>query len=578
MLVVPLIAAAFGAALPALPIDLTPNADDEHVREAAEALRARPIDLNRAGVEELLEIPWLDPVLAWRIVGWRDSVGGFSSTTELGRVPGLTPDWLRLVLPFVRVGPVQSPAGGSARLSLRADTMPPGGRWSGSAAASIERGPWSAALAAENDAGEPILPDWLGGSLAYESGATRACAGDFTFGSGLGLVFSGPHRRFADRAGRSPDGPSSMRALRLPLEARHLRGLAVERRFGEFTLAGFGSWAGRDAVLGADGEPRRIRLDGRNSDSTRLAGRRAVDEKSVGARAGFERAGFRLALTLGHLDYEPGIAPADSHWSFFGRSLTFGGAGLDWLGRPYRLAAEAAGSTGGGWAGAATVEGNWDRFRLALGADARTAGFFAPLGRWQSTTDRRDRFSGRVSARWTPGALSVSASASSLQDYVTDSLPGRAGLDIGLPIGPVRLTMGVERRYRLDEPSFRRAHAELRWQALPVLGLGLEFDDGYPEGTAGHGRAAAVRVETGVGRVSLRAAAARFDVAGSARMYFTDPMVFGPALSYSTARTGWRIGAAAGARLAFGRFGLSAGWSPGVEAGWNAATWLETGR
>jgi hypothetical protein len=578
MLVVPVLAALIGVVPPLFPVDLPENEDDEHVRETVAALTASPLDINEVGVDELLAIPWLDPVLAWRIVRHRDSVGGFRTLGELRLVPGMTAEWVRLVAPCLQVGPGPTPVRTAARLTLRSDTIPPAGdRLAGSVAVALDRGPWSAALAAENDAGEPVLPDWLGGSVAYRAGETQACAGDFTFGTGLGLVFSGPHRRFADRTGRNPGGPSTLRALRLPLETRALRGLAAERAFGRFTLAGFAAWTGRDAVLGSDGNVRRIRLDGRNDDSSRLAGRRAVDERAAGARAGINWGAARLGLSFGRVDYSPGIAPVESLWSFHGRSLVFGGVGYDWLGRPFRAAVELAGSSGGGGAGAAAVEGNWDRFRLALGADLRQAGFYAPLGRWQSTTGRRDRFSARASVRWTPGALAVSASASSYQDFLVDSLPGRVALDIGMPLGPVRLTLGVERRYRLDEPRFRRAHAELRWQPAGPLGLAIEFDDGHAEASPGRGRSVALRAETGLRALSFKAAAARFDIAGGARMYHGEPVVYGPARSYSTAATGWRLSGAAGVRLGFGRIGLSAGWTPSARSGWEAALRVEAG-
>ena len=586
MVVMAVCAGLLGLATTLLPVDLPEDEDDNYVHETVAMLAAGPLDLNRVTAEELLAIPWLDPVLAYRIVAHRDSAGRFRSVADLRLVPGMTSDWLRLIEPYVRAG--RSPGGRRAaasrlhsfgRVTLRVDTLPPAaGRAAGSAVVMVRQGPWRVALAAENDPGEPVLPDWLGGSVALDAGVTQFCAGDFTFGSALGLVFSGPHRRYADRAGAIPRGPSFVRPVRAPLETRALRGLAAEHSVGRWSLAGFGSWARRSAALGDDGEVRRIRYDGRHDDSLTLAGRRAVDERSAGARAGFNWGENRLGLNLGWLGYEPGIAPTDSLRSFHGRTLAFGGAGFDRLGHPYRLAAEVAGSSGGGMAGAAVVEGDWNSFRLALGADTRQARFFAPLGRWQSTTARKDRFSARARVRWTPGPLVVTASASSYGDYLVDSLPGRVGGELGMPLGPARLTMGIERRYRLDEPRFRRAHAALQWRPDGPLGITLEYDDGYPEGTIAHGRTVALRLEAGVGSFRFRAVAARFDIAGNARMYLSDPVVYGPGRSYSTAQSGWRFGGAVGWRLPFGRVGLNAGYALGEKPGWNAALRIEAGR
>ncbi|MFO7639323.1 MAG: helix-hairpin-helix domain-containing protein [bacterium] len=578
MLVALLLALAPGWGMPQPALDLPRDEDDDFVLETMAVLEANPLDINRVGPDELLAIPWLDPVLAWRLVAYRDSVGRFRSLQELRQVPGLTGDWLRLLEPYLTVRDRPEPMRVSGRLTLKTDALPPArDRWAGSAAVTARRGPWTAALTAENDLGEPTLPDWLGGSVAFDAGKSQLCAGDYTFGSALGLVFSGPHRRFADRAGTTPRGPSFVRPLGAPLEGRALRGLAGEYARGGWTMAGFGSWAARSAVLGDDGAVRRVRYDGRHDDSLTLAGRQAVDEYAAGARAGYGWRQSRLGLNLGRVEYAPGIAPAESLRSFHGRALSFGSVGFDWLSRPYRLAAELAGSTGGGVAAAAAVEGTWDGFRLALGAEARQARYFAPLGRWQSTTGRYDRVSARARVRWNPGPVAVSVAASSYRDYLADSLPARLGGEVAVPFGPVRLALGLEERYRLDEPLFRRAHAALRWQPVKQLGLAVEYEDGHPAAGPARGRALALRAELGVGPVKARAGVGRFEVAGNARMYFSEPAVFGPSRVYSTAADGWRWHGAVGTRLGPGRVGLSAGYAAGPEPDWDMAFRLEAG-
>lgn len=47
------------------------------------------IDINRAGVEELTRLPGIGPVLAERIVAYRDSVGRFREVSELTAVKGI---------------------------------------------------------------------------------------------------------------------------------------------------------------------------------------------------------------------------------------------------------------------------------------------------------------------------------------------------------------------------------------------------------------------------------------------------------------------------------------------------------
>jgi competence ComEA-like helix-hairpin-helix protein len=61
-----------------------------------------PIDLNRATAEELERLPGVGPVVARRIVAWRDSAGGFTNMEELRRIRGIGPALLEAIRPLVR--------------------------------------------------------------------------------------------------------------------------------------------------------------------------------------------------------------------------------------------------------------------------------------------------------------------------------------------------------------------------------------------------------------------------------------------------------------------------------------------
>ncbi len=87
-----------------------PRRGPAHARSHRAAPGA-PVDLNRAGVEELEGLPGVGPVLAERIVARRRSGGGFASVDDLRKVPGVGPAKLDRLRPLVTVGPV-APAPG----------------------------------------------------------------------------------------------------------------------------------------------------------------------------------------------------------------------------------------------------------------------------------------------------------------------------------------------------------------------------------------------------------------------------------------------------------------------------------
>ncbi|MGO4186720.1 helix-hairpin-helix domain-containing protein [Pseudarthrobacter sp. TAF60_1] len=64
---------------------------------------AGKVNLNTAGVEELDALPKVGPVLAQRIVDWRNEHGPFKSVEELDAVDGVGPKMLETLLPLVGV-------------------------------------------------------------------------------------------------------------------------------------------------------------------------------------------------------------------------------------------------------------------------------------------------------------------------------------------------------------------------------------------------------------------------------------------------------------------------------------------
>lgn len=62
------------------------------------------LDLNRATVEELITLPGIGPVLAARIVAWREDHGPFQSVDDLRQVSGIGEKTLERIRDLVTVG------------------------------------------------------------------------------------------------------------------------------------------------------------------------------------------------------------------------------------------------------------------------------------------------------------------------------------------------------------------------------------------------------------------------------------------------------------------------------------------
>jgi competence protein ComEA len=69
----------------------------------AKPLPAEPIDVNRAGAEELQRLPGVGPVMAARIVAERQKKP-FAAVEDLRRVSGIGPKTLEKMRPYVKIG------------------------------------------------------------------------------------------------------------------------------------------------------------------------------------------------------------------------------------------------------------------------------------------------------------------------------------------------------------------------------------------------------------------------------------------------------------------------------------------
>lgn len=88
----------------ALTMALTVRVAPERPMERFIARLSEPLDLNRATLDELIALPGIGPVLARRIIEYREAQGGFKSVEELLSVRGIGPKKLAQIKERVRVG------------------------------------------------------------------------------------------------------------------------------------------------------------------------------------------------------------------------------------------------------------------------------------------------------------------------------------------------------------------------------------------------------------------------------------------------------------------------------------------
>ena len=94
-----------------VPVEAAPELLDAALLASAAQVEQAPlppaekVDLNQASLVELERLPGVGFILAQKILAYRDEYGPFTSLFDLERIPGLNPDTLQELEPWVTVAP-----------------------------------------------------------------------------------------------------------------------------------------------------------------------------------------------------------------------------------------------------------------------------------------------------------------------------------------------------------------------------------------------------------------------------------------------------------------------------------------
>jgi hypothetical protein len=260
---------------------LETNADYTQIYEDLVMFTEKPLNLNHAGVDELINFPLITPVQAAAIVAHRKRFGFFLQVAEL-QVVGMEPEQIRALAPFVNISP-----GLEDRVKGLADKLQQGktelilttkrrypdleGKYNGDPLAMSTRlrytlpGVYSFGLTAEKDPGEYWWnkgPDFVSMHAAiFNFGAVKSLvAGDYVLSMGQGLVMgSGIGIGKSASVLNIKRSQPMVKAYRGVNEFLFLRGVASTLRISkkwDFTVAlasnGLSARLGDTAGLGAD--------------------------------------------------------------------------------------------------------------------------------------------------------------------------------------------------------------------------------------------------------------------------------------------------------------------------------------
>ena len=315
-----------------------------------ERLREDPLDLNTASLSELLQIPWLYPALARRILSTRKQLGGFDHLSQLKEIPGMTQAIFGLITPYLQVRPVEKvrPAVkkrrpfGKGRFRARAiEKNPLEGEenYLGNSRKVYTRIDFEPkenlgfGLLTEKDQGEDSYTDLLNYHFEWKNRGTieKIILGHYELDFGEGLLFSSSSFIFKG-SGIIKGSEKGLRPYRSSNENGGLHGGAITSNFGSLDLSLFASLAELDGTLNEDGTVKNLYEEGVHRDSAEIAKKDQVREKIFGGRIEFSSKKVKVGMTGYTGSYDPPFEPEDSPryaYAFEGKRYTLVGADFE---------------------------------------------------------------------------------------------------------------------------------------------------------------------------------------------------------------------------------------------------------
>ncbi|MCC6865119.1 MAG: helix-hairpin-helix domain-containing protein [Ignavibacteria bacterium] len=271
----------------------TEDAEDSKLLEQIENLKQNPIELNSASTDDLQKIPYLDAILALKIVEYRIKNSKFLSIAELRYVDGIDEDLYEKINKFVYVKSAKldfikdefgivkklreskksgwSNFGFELRSRFSNDLQPSRGylppeKYLGPrpkfynrliAKYSAGKFNFTGSLLTEKDAGELNWADHLGGFIEMKSSTllNQVIAGDYTleFGQGITLWSSYSFSKSSDAVSGIKKNGDDIDSYNSVNEVQYFRGVAEKLKqstsFGDFSLYGFYSNNSIDASI-----------------------------------------------------------------------------------------------------------------------------------------------------------------------------------------------------------------------------------------------------------------------------------------------------------------------------------------
>lgn len=267
--------------------------------EEMQELRENPIDINRAGVEELQRIPFITQVLIHSIIRQRKEKGSFRSLQDFRSRLHIEPElWLK-IKPYISIKKnrfrdislqVRSRFQRNYSNQIDYNSLYPGSAWKMYQRIKVyQEDIFTGGLLIEKDAGETQLIDHLAGFIEFNNvyKNIRLLFGNYYLKSGQGLIAWSPYgfSKGAYPVYSVKKNASGFRGYTSTDENNYLTGGAADITLGAFRFLLFASGTRLDASFNEDGTVKSFPTSGYHRTEYEKKSKQRVTEGLGGIRA-----------------------------------------------------------------------------------------------------------------------------------------------------------------------------------------------------------------------------------------------------------------------------------------------------
>ncbi len=337
--------------------------EEDYLYDQLEELSDNPIELNKATIDQLLTIPFLDLNSAKLIIDYRKEYGKFYSTNELKLIDGLDNDMaevLRLFTTVEKYEPEQGFTISDYSLELRSRFIKDlqsrrgfeEGDYLGNEFKSYQRLKFrsssiNASTLVEKDAGEKKFNDFTSYSVSLNNFhfINKLALGDYLIEFGQGLIYWGPYSfgKGAEAVRTVSRSARTIRDYTSTDENQFFRGGAVQLNFSKINFSFFYSDHSIDGNIDtAAGLITSLPVSGYHRTTNEIAKVDLVKEKAIGGIISFEIFdGLNIGAAYQNIKYDRALAK-DGIYDPQGSQFTFYSFSYSWIVNNFRFSGETA--------------------------------------------------------------------------------------------------------------------------------------------------------------------------------------------------------------------------------------------